>query len=173
MASHDILHQTSCSYTPQQNGVAEQKNRHLIETIHTLLIHGEVPQSFWGDVVLTACYLINCMPSVLNNKISNSILFPHEPLHPLPLKVLGYTCFVHNFSPGLDKLSLRSHKCVFLGLTRSQKGYKCFSPSLNRYFVCANVTFNESSLYYKSSSHSTESPSNTVDFLVLSIFYDM
>jgi len=40
MASHGILHQTSCAYTPQQNGVAEHKNRHLIETTRTLLIHG-------------------------------------------------------------------------------------------------------------------------------------
>jgi len=146
--------------------VAERKNKHLIETACTLLIHGEVPYSFLGDAILTACYLINRMPSsVLNNKLPHSILFPHEPLHPLPLKVFGSTCFVHNFSPELDKLSPRSHKCVFLRFTQSQKGYKCFSPSLNYYFVCVDVTFNESSFYYKkSSSHSIESPSNTVDF---------
>ena len=72
MASRDILHQT-CAYTPQQNGVAERKNRHLIEIARTLLIHGEVPQSFWGDAILTICYLINSIPSsVLNNKISRS-----------------------------------------------------------------------------------------------------
>jgi len=117
-----------------------------------------------GDVVLTVCYLINRMPSsILNNKIPHSILFPYEPLHPLPLKVFGSTCFMHNFSHGLDKLSPRSHKYVFIGFTRSQKGYKCFSPSLNCYFVSADVTFNESSFYFKSSSHSTESPSNTIN----------
>ena len=91
------------------------------------------------------------MPSsVLKNNIPHSILFPHDPLHPLPLRVFGSTCFVHNFSPGLDKLSPRSHKCVFLGFTRSQKGYKCFSPFLNRYFVSADVTFDEFSRYFKS-----------------------
>jgi len=46
MKSQGILHQTSCAYTPQQNGVAEGKNRHLVETTHTLLIHGGVPQRF-------------------------------------------------------------------------------------------------------------------------------
>jgi len=120
MASHGILHQTSCAYTPQQNGVAERKNRHLMETTRTLLIHGEVPEHFWGDAILTAYYLINRMPSsVLKNNIPHSILFPHEPLHPLPLRVFGFTCFVHKFSHVLDKLSPRSHKCVFLGFTRS------------------------------------------------------
>ena len=129
--------------------MAEHKNRHFVETTYTLLIHGGVPQRFWGDVILSACYLINRMSSlVLNNKLPHSILFPHEPLHLLPLKVFGSSCFVHNFGPGLDKLSLRSHKCVLLGFTRSQKGYKCFSPSLNCYFISADVTFTESSFLF-------------------------
>jgi len=46
MVSHDILHQTSCAYISQQNGVVERKIRHLIETTRTLLIHDEVPQYF-------------------------------------------------------------------------------------------------------------------------------
>ena len=46
MSSHGILHQLSCAYTPQQNGVAKRKNRHLIETSRTLLLHHKVPQRF-------------------------------------------------------------------------------------------------------------------------------
>jgi len=157
-ASHGILHQTSCAYTPKQNGVAERKNRHLIEKTLTLLIHGEVPEHFWGDAILIACYLINCMSSsVLMNNI------PHEPLHPLPLRLFGSTCFVPNFSPGLDKLSPRSHKCVFFRFTRSQKRYKCFSPFLNRYFMSVDVTFDEFFLYFKSQS-SPLTPSNPDNF---------
>jgi len=87
-------------------------------------------------------------------------LFPHASLHLLPPKVFGSICFVHNFSPGLDKISARSHKCVFLGFTRSQKGYKCFSPSLNRYFISVDVTFTETSFYFKSSSSPLVSSSN-------------
>jgi len=48
MKSHGILHQTSYAYTPKQNAVAERKNRHLVETSRTLLIHGGVPQCFSG-----------------------------------------------------------------------------------------------------------------------------
>jgi len=46
MAFNGILHQTTCAYTPQQNGVVERKNRHLIETTGTFLIHSEVTQHF-------------------------------------------------------------------------------------------------------------------------------
>jgi len=59
--------------------------------------------------------------SALKNKIPHSILFPHEPLHSLPLKVFGPSYFVHNFCHGLDKLSAQSHKCVSLGFTISEK----------------------------------------------------
>ena len=46
MSSQGILHQSSCAYTPQQNGIAERKNRHLIETARTLLLHNQVPLHF-------------------------------------------------------------------------------------------------------------------------------
>ena len=43
MSSHGILHQSSCAYTPQHNGVVERKNRHLVETTRTLLLHNKDP----------------------------------------------------------------------------------------------------------------------------------
>ena len=46
MSSHGILHQSSCAYTPQHNGVVEHKNRHLVETTRTLPLHHKVPQRF-------------------------------------------------------------------------------------------------------------------------------
>ena len=63
MSSHGILHQSSCAYTPQQNGVAERKNHNLVEIARTLLLHHKVPQRFWGTTSLAAYYLINRMPS--------------------------------------------------------------------------------------------------------------
>ena len=58
--------------------------------------------------------------------------------------------FVHNLTPGLDKLSAQSIKCVFLGYTRSQKGYRCFSPTLRRYLVPTDVTFFDDVLFFES-----------------------
>jgi hypothetical protein len=52
----------------QQNGIAERKHSHIIETARTLL-----PLRFWGNVVLTANYLINRMPS-LDNKVPHSLI---------------------------------------------------------------------------------------------------
>ena len=41
----------------------------------------------------------------------------------------------------MSKLDPKSLKCIFLGYSRVQKGYKCYCPSLRRYMVFADVTF--------------------------------
>ncbi|RVW65371.1 Retrovirus-related Pol polyprotein from transposon RE2 [Vitis vinifera] len=152
---HGILHQSSCAHTPQQNGVAERKNRHLIETARTFLLHSNVPFRFWGDAVLTACYLINRMPSsVLHDQIPHSLLFPDQPLYFLPPRVFGCTCFVHILTPGQDKLSAKAMKCLFFGYSRLQKGYRCYSLETHQYFISADVTFFEDSPFFSTTSES-------------------
>ncbi|RVW32132.1 Retrovirus-related Pol polyprotein from transposon TNT 1-94 [Vitis vinifera] len=155
MSHHGILHQSSCAHTPQQNGVAERKNRHLVETARTILLHSNVPFRFWGDAVLTACYLINRMPSsVLHDQIPHSLLFPNQPLYFLPPRVFGCTCFVHILTPRQDKLSAKAMKCLFLGYSRLQKGYRCYSLETHRYFISVDVTFFEDSPFFSTTSES-------------------
>ena len=59
LSSQGILHQSTYPHISQQNGIAEWKNRHLVEIARTLLLSANVPFHHWGDVVLTACFLIN------------------------------------------------------------------------------------------------------------------
>jgi len=61
--NNGILHETTCPRTPQQNGVVERKNRHILEITGALLIGAHVPQHYWIDVVTYVVYLINRMPS--------------------------------------------------------------------------------------------------------------
>ena len=61
--SHGIIHQTSCTDTPQQNGVAERKTRRLLDIARSLLFSVSAPKSYWGDAVLTNTYLINRLPT--------------------------------------------------------------------------------------------------------------
>jgi len=126
MKSHGILHQTSCAYIPLN------KMRGLRTRINTLLKLFALCYFIvmFFNVFGVMLFLVHVIFSFLENKIIHSLLFPHQPLHLLPPKVFGTTCFVRNLCPGLDKLSARSHKCVILDFTRSQKGYKCFAPLL-------------------------------------------
>nr|GFA96392.1 ribonuclease H-like domain-containing protein [Tanacetum cinerariifolium] len=62
--------------TPQQNGIAERKNRTLIEAARTLLADSLLPIPFWAEAVNTACYVQN---RVLATKPHNKT--PYELLH--------------------------------------------------------------------------------------------
>ncbi|KAK2966742.1 hypothetical protein RJ640_001066 [Escallonia rubra] len=140
MNQHGILHQSSCTDTPAQNGVAERKNRHLLETARALLFQMKVPKPFLADAISTACFLINRMPStVLNGDVPYNVLFPTKPLFPVEPRIFGSTCFVRDVRPHLTKLDPKALKCVFLGYSRLQKGYRCYSPDLHRYLVSTDV----------------------------------
>ena len=67
MHSVAIIHQTTCSYSPQQNGVAKRKDRQLLEVTRSPLIRGHIPSHLWGDALNLAIYLINRTPSSILN----------------------------------------------------------------------------------------------------------
>ena len=152
-----IVHQSSCVESPQQNGIAERKNRHILEVSRALLFTTNVPKMFWGDAVLTATYLINRMPTKVLD-FSTPIAKLHE-CYPssrlntsLPLKLFGCTSFVHVYPHNRTKLDPRSIKCIFLGYASNQKGYKCFDPVARKLYVTLDVTFCEAIPFYQNSS---------------------
>ncbi|GKF85987.1 ribonuclease H-like domain-containing protein, partial [Tanacetum coccineum] len=54
-----IKREYSVARTPQQNGVAEKKNRTLIEAARTMLADSKLPTTFWAEAVSTTCYVHN------------------------------------------------------------------------------------------------------------------
>ncbi|KAJ9561371.1 hypothetical protein OSB04_006531 [Centaurea solstitialis] len=152
LSDHGIIHQSSCPNTPQQNGISERKNRHLLEVARALMFTMHIPKYLWGEAVLTACYLINRLPSkVLEFQTPVAVLkteFPLFQVSSLQPKIFGCKAFVHSHNPGQSKLDPREQKCVFIGYSSTQKGYKCYSPTMRRVFVSKDVTFFESEPYF-------------------------
>ncbi|KAI3813843.1 hypothetical protein L1987_18578 [Smallanthus sonchifolius] len=75
-----IHHEFSAPYVPQQNGVAERKNRTLVETAHTMLADSKLPVTFWAEAVNTACHVLNRVLTVKrHNKTCYELLNNRKP----------------------------------------------------------------------------------------------
>ena len=120
LKNHGIIQQSLCAGTPQQNGIAEQKNPHLLEVARSLMFTTHMPKHFWGEAILNSAFLINQMPSrilVMQTPLDTLLKsYPTSRLHQnLHLRVFGCTCFVHYNAPRHSKLEPCAIKCVFLG----------------------------------------------------------
>ena len=54
LQQHGIQHQTTITYTPQQNGVAERMNRTLIDLVRSILHAQNMDKVFWAEALQTA-----------------------------------------------------------------------------------------------------------------------
>ena len=71
-----IRHQKTPPKTPQLNGLAERMNRTLMERVRCLLSEAKLPNSFWGEALLTAAHVINLTPVVaLQSDVPNSVWY--------------------------------------------------------------------------------------------------
>ena len=136
-----ILSQRSCPNTPQQNGVIESKNRHLLDVVCTLMLESSVPPRFWVEALSTTIYLINRLPSsTLHLDSPYSSLFG-VPLNYNSLQVFGCICFVHLPPIERHKLATQFVQCAFLGYSNSHKGFVCYDADANKLRISQNVIF--------------------------------
>ena len=70
LQKHGIRRQFTCRYTPQQNGVAERKNRHIAEVARALMAEKNMPHHFWAEAVNTAVYIMNRTPTAVVHDVT-------------------------------------------------------------------------------------------------------
>ncbi|XP_016568825.1 uncharacterized protein LOC107867203 isoform X1 [Capsicum annuum] len=159
--SNGIIHQTSCAYTPQQNGTVEKKHKHILEVARALKFQSRIPVRFWGECVRTVVYLINKLPSsFLNDKTLYEMLFG-RPTKNDHLRVFGCLCYA-NVLPKGDKFQERATRVVMIEYCESQKGYRLYEPSTGLLFVSRDVTFKELIFPFKNEEHGDDEEMFTV-----------
>ena len=150
--THGIRHEYTVPYNPQQNGVAERKNRTLLDASRSMLQVAGLPNQFWQEAVATACYLQNRSPhKVLDLHTPYFLWFDKKPQvgH---LRIFRAIAYSHIPTKLRKKLDPHSTKCVFVGYGESNgiKGYKLYDPQSRKFFYNRSVTFNEEPLILKS-----------------------
>ncbi|XP_039128879.1 uncharacterized protein LOC120265009 [Dioscorea cayenensis subsp. rotundata] len=140
-----IRHELTAPYTPQQNGLAERKNRVLIEKARCILKFSKLPNEFWTEAVLTAAYISNISPTkAIFNKTPFESWFGLKPkIH--HLRTFG--CIAYPHMQKVQKLDDRAVKGILIRYAYAAKAYRIYIPSSKKVIISRDVTFAEN--HYK------------------------
>ncbi|KAL4353097.1 hypothetical protein GQ457_06G014620 [Hibiscus cannabinus] len=140
---HGLRRELTAPYTPEQNGVAERKNRTVVEMARSMLRAKGLPNQLWAEAVATAVYLLNLSATrAILNQTPYEAWYGKRPWvsH---LKVFGCVAYTLIDSHKRNKLDEKSTKCIFVGYCSQSKAYRLFSPCDSKIIISRNVTFNE------------------------------
>lgn len=121
-----IIYQSSCTATPQQNGIAECKHRHHLNVARALMFQDFISIWFWDLCILATCYLINLSPTILlKGKTIYEFLFGKQPdvEHLRSFGCLTFATDVTNH----DKFGCCSIPTVMMGSSLTWKGYRFYN----------------------------------------------
>ncbi|CAL8998022.1 unnamed protein product [Prunus brigantina] len=127
-----------------QNGVAERKNRTIVEMAKCMMIEKKIPLEFWAEAVNTAVYVQNRCPTKALDKKTPFEAYSGRKPGVKHLRVFGSLCYAHVPSHQRQKLDLASTRCIFLGYGSCEKGYRLYNIASEKMIISRDVIFNES-----------------------------
>ncbi|GJT83216.1 ribonuclease H-like domain-containing protein [Tanacetum coccineum] len=126
-----------------QNGVAERRNRTLIEAARTMLADSKLPTTFWAEAVSTTCYVQNM---VLVVKPHNKTPYEHfRGFKPALSFMRPFGCHVTilNTLDSLGKLDGKSDEGFFIGYSLSSKAFRVYNTRTKRVKENLHIRFLE------------------------------
>ena len=87
-----------------------------------------MPKHFWSEVVHTAVYIMNRTPRAAVHGMTPEERFTCKKPDVSHLKVFGCIAYVHVPDELRKKLDPKAEKCIFIGYSLEQKGYRCYNP---------------------------------------------
>ncbi|GJR04970.1 retrovirus-related pol polyprotein from transposon TNT 1-94 [Tanacetum coccineum] len=122
-----ILRQFSVARTPQQNGVAERRNRILIEAARTMLADSKLPTTFWAEAVNTACYVQNRVLVVKpHNKTLYELFHGRTPTLSF-MRPFGCHVTILNTIDHLGKFDGKADEGFFVRYSLNSKAFRVFN----------------------------------------------
>ncbi|GJT65252.1 retrovirus-related pol polyprotein from transposon TNT 1-94 [Tanacetum coccineum] len=138
-----IKREYSIARTPQQNGVAERKNRTLIEAARTMLADSLLPIQFWAEAVNTACYVLNrVLVTKPQMKTPYEILMGRSPNISF-MRPFGCPLTILNTLDHLGKFDGKSEEGYLLGYSTNSKGFRVYNRVTRKVQDCLHVNFLE------------------------------
>ncbi|KAJ0590261.1 putative RNA-directed DNA polymerase [Helianthus annuus] len=138
-----IRHQLTNSYTPQQNGVAERKNRTLMELSRSMMNLKQLPNCYWAEAVACTTYILNRTITKTRPNITPFEAWNGQKPNVEHLRVFGCLAYALVPKQHRDKLSNKTIKTIFVGYSEASKGYKLYDPQTNKIIISRDVIFDE------------------------------
>nr|GEU74082.1 hypothetical protein [Tanacetum cinerariifolium] len=155
-AAEGILHQMFVARTPEQNAIAERRNRTLVEAARTMLSVAKVPLFFWVEAITIACFTQNRSlviprhektPYHIINDRKPSVKFFH---------IFGSLCYIVRDGENLDKMKEKGDECIFVGFYTQSRAYRVFNKRTRVIMESIHVNFDE--LPQMASDHNSSNP---------------
>ncbi|KAK9077208.1 hypothetical protein SSX86_005544 [Deinandra increscens subsp. villosa] len=138
-----IRRQLTTAFTPQQNGVAERRNKTVMNMVRCLLTEKNMPKWFWSEAARWANFILNrCITTALDDKVPEEAWSGIKP-HVDSFRVFGCLAYAHIPSQLRTKLDDRSQRCVLLGISVESKAYRLYDPNSNKIIISKDVSFDE------------------------------
>ncbi|GJV07361.1 putative ribonuclease H-like domain-containing protein [Tanacetum coccineum] len=138
-----IKREFSVARTPQQNRVAERKNRTLIKAAKTMLADLKLPTTFWAEAVNTACYVQNRVLVIKpHNKTPYELFLGRKPALSF-MRPFGCPITILNTLDHLGKFDGKADEGFFIGYSTNSKAFRVFNSRTRIVEENLHVKFNE------------------------------
>ncbi|CAI7833749.1 unnamed protein product [Closterium sp. NIES-53] len=140
-----IVHDLTCPYTPQQNGMAEREMRTTVESVRTMLLHMGVQHHWWHLALRQAVWVRNCLERSTTppGTTPYQLLTGKKP--DLKLEWVG-GCMVQFMVPEQQrggKLASKARWGHHLGVSPESKGWEVLDLTDNKFVTLVEVIFYE------------------------------
>ncbi|KAK9913445.1 hypothetical protein M0R45_037261 [Rubus argutus] len=137
LQEHGIAAQYTTPGTPEQNGVAERRNRTFLNMVRSMMCASGLPTFLWGEALLTANYLTNRTTSKSVSSTPFELWCGRKPSF-YHLHVWGCKAEAKPYNPQLGKLDSKTVSAFFIGYPERSKGFKFYCPSYTSRIIETN-----------------------------------
>jgi len=113
-----------------------------------MLNEKNLPNYFWAEAVATTIYIMNRTLTATVHGMTPKEKFIGKKPDVSYLRMFDCIAYLHVPDEKRSKLDPKAEKCVFIGYSLKQKGYRCFNPSTQKLQVSRNVVFDEMVSWY-------------------------
>ena len=134
-AKEGIKREWTAPYNPDQNGVAERKNRTIVEAARAILYDQEMPKFLWVEACNTVVYVQNRMPHNTLDKVTPESVFTGSKPEVSHFRIFGSIAYCHVPDEKRRKLDQTAEKGYLVGYSENAKDYHIYIPESRKIMV--------------------------------------